>query len=267
MLEFMYAWLVVAVGAAACGSPPRKHEPPVSTREHPAGSPDSQDHASHSHDPSQPSHDPTNASHDHANHSHDHSSGHHSFANAEEWAKRFDDPARDEWQRPDDVIRALALSPTSVVADVGAGTGYFTMRIARIVSRGQVIATDIEPDMVRYLAERAGREKLTNVRAVAATPTTSGLSPSSVDVILVVDVWHHIADRVAYARDLAAALRPGGRLFVVDFTLTTHRGPPPAMRLAPEAIIADLAAAGLVAKVSSVALPDQYIVEAQRATR
>ncbi|AKV00261.1 Methyltransferase type 11 [Labilithrix luteola] len=194
-----------------------------------------------------------------------HEHGHHGFTDAAAWSKVFDDPARDAWQRPDDVLRALELSPAMSVADVGAGTGYFSVRLARALPSGKVIATDIEPDMVRYLNERAAREQLPNLHAVPATQADSGLTPESVDRVLIVHVWHHLADRVAYARDLAAALRPGGRVLVVDFSLTASHGPPPNMRLAPEAIVADLTAAGLMARLSPVALPDQYIVEARRA--
>jgi SAM-dependent methyltransferase len=184
----------------------------------------------------------------------------HRFEHADEWAKQFDDPSRDAWQQPDQVIAALALEPTLTVADVGAGTGYFTVRLARAVPQGQVIATDIEPDMVRYLGERAGREHLTNVRAVLAGAADPHLDPASVDRILVVDVWHHVADRVRYAQGLAKALRPGGMLAIVDFTLAATHGPPKHHRLAPDAIVADLRAAGLDASVSPTQLPEQYIV-------
>ncbi len=149
------------------------------------------------------------------------------------------------------------------VADVGAGTGYFSVRLARAVPDGEVIATDIEPDMVRYIEARARREHLANLRAIQATPTSSGLAARSVDAILVVHVWHHIADRSAYARDLAAALRPGGRLLIVDFSLTAQKGPPMHMRISPETIVADLVNAGLTAQISPTGLPDQYIVEAR----
>jgi SAM-dependent methyltransferase len=182
----------------------------------------------------------------------------HRFDDAEAWAKVFDDPARDAWQRPDEVIAALGVLPTMTVADVGAGTGYFTVRLAR--AAGQVIATDIEPDMVRYLAERARREQLGNVRAVLATPDEPKLEPGTVDRILVVDVWHHIADRVRYARGLASALRQGGQIAIVDFTQEAPHGPPRQHRLLPEAIIADLRAAGLDASLAPVELPDQFIV-------
>lgn len=188
--------------------------------------------------------------------------GHGAFANAAHAAARFDDPARDAWQAPDEVIRALALTPAMIVADVGAGTGYFAVRLARIAR--EVIATDLEPAMVRYLEERARREQLPNLRAVQATRNASGLAAESVDAILVVHVWHHLGDRKCYARDLASALKPGGRVIVVDFEPDAKRGPPMKMRLAASQIAADLAGAGLVAKVSAIALPDQYIVEARR---
>lgn len=188
--------------------------------------------------------------------------GHHGFANATASSKMLDDPSRDEWQRPDDVIRALALEPRMTVADVGAGTGYFAVRLARAVPEGLVIGTDIEPDMARFLEERARREQLTNLRAVTSTAHRSGLAPGSVDRILVVDVWHHLEKRQDYARDLAAALRPGGRIAIVDFTATAKHGPPASMRITPEAMIAELEAAGMKAVRSPVTLPDQYIVEA-----
>ena len=184
----------------------------------------------------------------------------HRFEHADEWAKQFDDPSRDAWQQPDKVIAAMALEPSMTVADVGAGTGYFTVRLARAVPQGQVIATDIEPDMVRYLGERATREHLANVRTVLAGADDPHLEPASVDRILVVDVWHHLGDRARYAAGLAKALRPGGKLFVVDFTQEATHGPPKHHRLAPDAIVGDLRGAGLDASVDPTALPEQYIV-------
>jgi cyclopropane fatty-acyl-phospholipid synthase-like methyltransferase len=187
---------------------------------------------------------------------------HHRFEDAEQWAKVFDDPGRDAWQQPDQVIAALELAPSMVVADVGAGTGYFAVRLAKVVPSGRVIATDIEPDMIRHLKERAQREGLANVEAIVTPPDDPKLA--EVDRILVVDVWHHLGDRVAYAKKLAGALRPGGRIAVVDFKLDATMGPPKEHRLAPEAIVADLRAAGLTAEVAAVELPQQYIVIARR---
>lgn len=188
----------------------------------------------------------------------------HRFEHADEWAKQFDDPSRDAWQQPDKVIAALALAPTMSVADVGAGTGYFSVRLARAVPQGEVIATDIEPDMVRYLGDRAAREQLANIKPVLATADEPNLPPASVDRILVVDVWHHIADRHRYAAGLAKALRPGGKLAIVDFTAAADRGPPKDMRLTPDAILADLRGVGLTAALDPTQLPDQFIVIGSR---
>lgn len=178
-------------------------------------------------------------------------------------ASRLDDPSRDAWQHPDEVVAAMHLAPTMTVADVGAGTGYFTVRLARVAA--QVIAVDVDPQMLQHVAQRTRLSG--NVSTQLATHATSGLSASSVDAILVVHVWHHIHDRAVYAQDLASALKPGGRVFVVDFTRDASHGPPPELRLAPEQVVADFAAAGLDAHVLPISLPDQYMVEAVRAPR
>lgn len=199
--------------------------------------------------------------HGHEPAGHDIGGHHHAFTDADAWTRVFDDPPRDAWQRPDEVIRTLELEPTMIVADVGAGTGYFSVWLARAVPRGEVLATDLEPEMVRFLRERARHERLPNLRSVQATTTTSGLAESSVDRILIVHLWHHLAERDEYARRLARALRPGGRLFIVDFSPSAERGPPASIRVAAEAVVAELEGAGFSASVSPVALPDQYIVE------
>src|SRR4051812_26198987 len=90
----------------------------------------------------------------------------HSFSDAEQWAHVFDDPKRDEWQKPHEVIQALALKPDAVIADIGSGTGYFAVRLANMVPQGRVYGVDVEPDMVKYLSDRAKREKRSNVVAI-----------------------------------------------------------------------------------------------------
>lgn len=207
-------------------------------------------------------HTPGPHTHGHAHSMHDTAGHPHVFTAADAWTRVFDDPARDAWQRPDEVLRALELEPTMVVADVGAGTGYFAVRLAQAVPQGEVLATDLEPDMIRFLHARAEREQLPNLRAVQATVTDLGLPSRSVDRILIVNVWHHIAEREAYARDLALALRTGGKLLIVDFSPDAKRGPPASLRVAPEEVVATLERSGFSARVSPVALPEQYLVEA-----
>jgi predicted methyltransferase len=183
----------------------------------------------------------------------------HSFGDAEKWAHVFDDPKRDAWQKPHQVIRALALNPDAAVADLGAGTGYFAARLANMLPKGTVYAVDIEPDMVRYLGERAKREKLPNLRPIAGTAGDPEL-PAKVDLVLLVDVYHHIEDRSRYFRNLAASLKPGGRLAVIDFRLDSPNGPPREARIAPERVKAELADAGYALVAEHAFLPHQYFL-------
>jgi SAM-dependent methyltransferase len=206
---------------------------------------------------------------EHAEHHHHHHDGPdgkaplvHRFENAEKWAPVFDDPKRDAWQQPDKVVAALALAPGMSVADVGAGTGYFEARLANAVgAQGKVLAVDVEPDMVRYLTERAARESTPNVTAVLGATGDPNLAPGSVDRVLIVDTWHHIPDRVAYGKKLAAALRPGGYVLVVDFTEDSTRGPPKHHRIPPAQVAAELEQAGLVASIVEAGLPDQFVMK------
>lgn len=184
----------------------------------------------------------------------------HRFEDAEAWAARFEDPARDAWQKPDEVVAALALPPDAKVADVGSGTGYFAVRLARAVPRGHVFGVDVEPDMARYLGERARREGLSNLTPVLATPDDPKL-PEPVDLVLVVDTYHHIGDRVPYFRRLLQqGLTPEGRLAIVDFRPESSLGPPAAHKLAPDAVRAELEAAGFRQVQAFEFLPEQYFL-------
>ncbi len=229
--------LVGVLAAAACGggaAPPRAVTPAPADRAH----------------------------HDH----HAHHAGH-DFADAARWAEVFDDPARDAWQKPDEVIALLAPGPGQIVADIGAGTGYFERHLTRAVGgAGKILALDTEPTMVAYIAERATRELWSNVVAQVVAADDPGLPAAAVDRILVVDTWHHLPDRPRYAARLAAALRPGGTLAVVDFTLEAPMGPPPAMRLDAATVAAELTAAGLTTRIADESLPHQYVVLATKAT-
>lgn len=187
----------------------------------------------------------------------------HRFENADQWTAEFDNPERDAWQQPSAVVAAMAIEPGMIVADIGAGTGYFEPYLSRAVgAAGQVLAMDVEQDMVRYLKERAGREKLSNVQATLVAGDDPRLAPGSVDRILIVDTWHHIPERTGYAQKLRTGLKAGGRIFVVDFTAEAQHGPPPRHRIPPEQVVEELQASGLAAEVLPESLPEQYIVVA-----
>ena len=183
----------------------------------------------------------------------------HSFSGADQWAHVFDDPKRDAWQKPHEVIQALALKPDAVIADIGSGTGYFAVRLANMVPQGRVYGVDIEPDMVKYLGERAKREKRENVVAITGAPDDPRL-PERADLILLVDVFHHIEDRASYFRKLQSSLKPGGRVAVIDFRMNAPDGPPTAARVAPERVIAELKAAGYTLARQHGFLPNQYFL-------
>ncbi|HEX6297074.1 MAG TPA: class I SAM-dependent methyltransferase [Burkholderiales bacterium] len=183
----------------------------------------------------------------------------HQFKDAEKWAHVFDDPKRDEWQKPHQVIQVLELAPDAVVADVGAGTGYFSVRLATMLPKGKVYAVDVEPDMVKHLAERAKREERKNMQAVQGAPGDAKL-PEKVDLILFVDVHHHIEQREQYFRKLRASLKPGGRVAIIDFRLDSREGPPKAARVAPEKVKAELKAAGYSLAEEHGFLPNQYFL-------
>ena len=187
-------------------------------------------------------------------HTHDHS-----FSGADQWAKVFDDPKRDAWQKPHEVIQALKLKPDAVIADIGSGTGYFSARFSHMVPRGRVYGLDTEPDMVKYLAERAKREGLKNVTAVQAKPGNPQL-PEKADVVVLVDVYHHVENREQYFRQLQASLKPGGHLAVIDFRMDSPEGPPKAARLAPEQVKAELQRAGYRLTEEHGFLPNQYFL-------
>jgi predicted methyltransferase len=188
----------------------------------------------------------------------------HSFGGAEKWSQIFDDPKRDAWQKPHEVIQALALAPDAVVADIGAGTGYFATRLANMLPKGRVYAVDTEPEMVKHLAERAKREGLKNLTALGGKPDDPKL-PQKADLALLVDVYHHIDQREAYFRMLAASLKPGGRLAIIDFRMDAPDGPPKAARIAPDRVKAELKRAGYELVQEHAFLPNQYFLVFRRA--
>jgi SAM-dependent methyltransferase len=182
---------------------------------------------------------------------------HRRFNDADKWAKEFDNPERDAWQKPDEVLDALQLPPAALVADIGAGTGYFSARLAKRLPQGKVFAADVEPDMVHYLGARAEREHLPNLTPVQARPDAANL-PEPVDLILVVDTYHHIDDRGRYFAALQSLLRPGGRLVVIDFKADSPNGPPVHHRIPPQQVVQELAAAGFAPADTIEFLPRQY---------
>jgi predicted methyltransferase len=183
----------------------------------------------------------------------------HGFGDAAKWSQVFDDPKRDAWQKPHEVIQALALRPDAVIADIGAGTGYFAVRFAHMVPQGRVYAVDTEAAMVRHLAARAKEEGLKNLTALEAAADDPRL-PQQVDLVVFVDVYHHVEARSRYLRRLRAALKPGGRVAVIDFRMEAPVGPPAAARIAPDEVKREFERAGYRLVGSNGFLPHQYFL-------
>ena len=180
----------------------------------------------------------------------------HRFDNPERYAKSFDDPARDGWQMPDRVIAALGLQPGNAVADIGAGTGYFSVRLAKSPAAPTVYAVDIEPAMVKHLTDRAAAERLKNVIAVLAAGDRPNL-PKPVDVILIVNTYHHLPKRAVYFSELKKSLTAGGRVAIVDYHKDAPDGPPRDFRFTAEEIQAEMKQAGYMLDVKHDFLPRQ----------
>jgi len=201
----------------------------------------------------------------HGDHSKPSSDGafHKRFDDAAKWAKKFDDPERDAWQKPEEVVDALHLDRAARVADIGAGTGYFAARIAKRIPDGKIFAADVEPDMVAYLGERAKRDRLANLVPVEASADKANL-PEPVDLVLVVDTFHHIGNREKYFAALKSSLRPKGRLVIVDFKADSPDGPPVEYRIPPEKVTKELEAAGYSFVERRDFLPRQYFLVYQK---
>jgi len=189
-----------------------------------------------------------------------HHGGQHRFKDAETWAKRFEGPERDAWQKPDAVIKALDLKQDTIVADIGSATGYFPVRFARALPKGRVYGIDIEKSMVDYLNERAGREDLPNLSSILGKLDDPKL-PEPVDMVFICNTYHHLEDRQVYFEKLKKNLRAGARLVIVDFIKgKLPVGPPDQMKLAPDELISELSAVEyrLVQKLEII--PYQYVL-------
>ena len=167
----------------------------------------------------------------------------HRFDDPDRYAKSFDDPARDAWQMPSRVIETLALSSTASVADIGAGTGYFSVRLAKAIPGGTVYAVDVEPSMLDHIRKRALGDGLKNLVTLRASGTSPNLT-RPVDVVLVVDTYHHLPNRPSYFRELQKSLAAGGRVAIIDFRKDSPDGPPPEFRFEADQIVGEMKQAG-----------------------
>ncbi len=177
---------------------------------------------------------------------------------------RFEEPSRAEWQKPEEIIAMLGSLDGKTVADIGTGTGYFAFPIARKAAK--VIAIDIDQRFLDYIEHKKETQKTgANIEGRLTVPDSAGLKPLEADIVLIVDTFHHIDNRVDYLKKLKDTLRKGGVLVIIDFKKEeTPLGPPVEMRLAEDQVRAELKAAGYhVVSTDKETLPYQYLIKAQ----
>lgn len=186
------------------------------------------------------------------------------------WLKQYlamlERPERAEFQKPEQVMQALAFREGERVADIGAGSGYFTIPVARAVGdEGVVWAIDIRQEMLDYIRERLEAEGLENVRLMRVEPDDPQLPNGKVDTILMVDMIHYVKDKAAYISRAKEGLAPGGRMVVIDYIPKPFEerpwGPPPVQQVSRETLDAAFAEAGMKPVRAHDFLTEQYFVE------
>ncbi len=192
----------------------------------------------------------------------DHDQMHRLHSDPKAYIAMLEDPERDAYQKPEEVIRALEIEPGEVIADIGAGSGYFAFRLAAATGvEGRVFAVDISPDMILHMNRRIRDHGVSNVTTMLADPDDPLLPSGSVDRFFICDTWHHIQERPAYLSRIRAALKPGGQLVIIDF----HKrelpfGPPMEMKIDRRDLIAEMKEDGFEPSREFEFLPYQYFV-------
>jgi ubiquinone/menaquinone biosynthesis C-methylase UbiE len=174
----------------------------------------------------------------------------------------LEDPKRDAYQKPHEVLTALGLKSGEIIADIGAGSGYFTFRIAHhLGAKGKVFAVDVSPDMIRHINRRIRDLKTTNVVSVLADPDDPLLAERSINRFFICNVWHHVENPTKYLSMMKKMLRPGGEIVMIDF----HKkelplGPPLEMKIAREDLIKQMETNGFRLSKEHTFLPYQYFL-------
>lgn len=236
----------LALGAAACANPSESGQSATLEKQE-----DSHRHGGHQH------------KHGHQ-HSHGEANAYMNQSDFEELAQRFESAERDEYQQPDKVLAYLGDVAGLSIMDIGAGTGYFSFRLAN--AGAKVIAADVDDRFQEYIRQKRdslgiGEDRLALRKLPYDSPE---LSPGEVDRVITVNTYHHFEDRPAYFAKVLAGLKPGGALYIIDFFKEeTPVGPPLEMKISAEKVVAELKAAGFAkVEVESSLLPYQYIVKA-----
>jgi arsenite methyltransferase len=182
--------------------------------------------------------------------------------NSKAYIALLEDPQRDAYQKPHEVIMALNLREGEIVADIGAGSGYFALRLAHHVGdKGRVYAVDINPDMIIYMNHHIRDMQLKNIETILAVPDDPLLMDASIDRFFICDTWHHIENKTKYLALMKKMLRPGGQVIMIEF----HKrelpvGPPVGMKIAREDLLRQMETNGFKLVKEHTFLPYQYFL-------
>ncbi|RKT45457.1 class I SAM-dependent methyltransferase [Thiocapsa rosea] len=164
-------------------------------------------------------------------------------------------------ETPDRVVEGMGLAPDAQIADIGAGTGYFTFRIAEAVPEGRVFAVDVQPEMLEVLGKRIERRAITNVIPVLGAEDDPKLPSESLDAVLLVDAYHEFAHPFEMMQGIRRALRPGGRVFLIEYRGEDPRVPiKPLHKMTQKQAITELEAVGLRWVETLDILPTQHFM-------
>ena len=176
-------------------------------------------------------------------------------------ASWLDRPEREQEERTDLLLKALALKPTDVVADIGAGTGFFTFLMAPQLPKGKVLAVDIQPEMIAYLNEGKAKRKVTNVQPVLGTESDPKLSANSVDLVILIDAYHEFSYPREMMSHIAESLKPDGRVVLVEYRAEDPTVPIKELhKLSVVQATKELKAVGLRLLKTDDRLPQQHIL-------
>ena len=170
---------------------------------------------------------------------------------------------RDNWQKPDEVVKSMDLKPGDVIADIGAGDGYFTRHFARAVHPGgQALGLEVVSSNVESMRKDAERLGLDSYKAVLVEPDDPGFEPGSMDVVFLCNAYHHLSNRVDYFKKVSGGLKENGRVVIIDFyNRTMDVGPPPNHTLAKEVVLEEMKEAGYQLLSDNKFLEYQYYLE------
>lgn len=195
-------------------------------------------------------------------HGHNHANGHMNQTSFEDLVKRFDSPERDAYQQPEKVIDYIGEVSGKKILDIGAGTGYFSFKLA--AKGAEVIAGDVDDRFQNYIKEKIKKENAPKVTLRKLPYDSPALAEKEVDKVIIVNTYHHIEDRIAYFGKVLKGLKDGGELLVIDFKKQDGPGPPVKMKMSSDFITNELKKGGFTEfEVNDTLLEHQYIIRAK----